>query len=154
MSGSLQQYFARSTRKAHDDLLSAFHNLPEDKRGWSPMGDARTALDQLAEIAILNGSTADLILTKAFMSNFSMEEYERNKAELAQNWDQLKETLEVNTAKVIEAISNAPDSDLAVEVSMPWGTMTISQIISYPFWNMCYHEGQINYIASMLGRLK
>jgi hypothetical protein len=36
---------------------------------------------------------------------------------------------------------------------MPWGPMTVSQILGYPFWNMCYHEGQINYIASMLGTL-
>ncbi len=31
--------------------------------------------------------------------------------------------------------------------------MTVAQIASYPYWNMCYHEGQINYIASMLGCL-
>jgi len=37
-----------------------------------------------------------------------------------------------------------------VEVQMPWGMMTLAQIISYPYWDMSYHEGQINYLASML----
>ena len=32
--------------------------------------------------------------------------------------------------------------------------MTLAQVIAYPHWNMSYHEGQINYIASMLGLLK
>jgi uncharacterized damage-inducible protein DinB len=154
MSTSLQQYFARSTQKALDDLVAAFLNLPEDKRAWSAMGDARTALDQMAECAILNGGTADMIRTKSFDPNFSMEEFGRQKRELAQDWDTLKARLEANTARAIEAIRDAPDADLECQVSLPWGEMTISQIMSYPFWNMCYHEGQINYIASMLGCLK
>jgi hypothetical protein len=31
--------------------------------------------------------------------------------------------------------------------------MTPAQMITYPHWNMTYHEGQINYIASILGCL-
>jgi hypothetical protein len=31
--------------------------------------------------------------------------------------------------------------------------MTLANIIAYPYWNMSYHEGQVNYIASMLGCL-
>jgi hypothetical protein len=32
--------------------------------------------------------------------------------------------------------------------------MTLEQIMSYPYWNMCYHEGQVNYIAAMLEEMK
>jgi hypothetical protein len=55
--------------------------------------------------------------------------------------------------KVVETIGKTHDSDLGIEIEMPCGAMTLEQIVSYPYWNMCYHEGQINYIASMLGCL-
>ncbi len=38
-------------------------------------------------------------------------------------------------------------------IPMPWGPMTVAQMITSPHWNMTYHEGQINYIASILGCL-
>ena len=50
-------------------------------------------------------------------------------------------------------IKDVTDEELGVQVDMPWGPMAMAQIIAYPFWNMCYHEGQINYITSMLGCL-
>lgn len=150
---NLQHFLARAIPKATEDLLTALNLLPEDKRNWSPMGDARTALDMVAEIAILNGSTADMIRDRAF-GDMDMEGYMKEKAELAGDWPRLQKTLEENTARVIKAIEELPDSDLAAEITMPWGNMTLEQISSYPYWNTCYHEGQINYIASMLGLLK
>ena len=43
---------------------------------------------------------------------------------------------------------------MGVEIPMPWGPMTIGRMITYPQWNMTYHEGQINYLASLLGCLE
>lgn len=155
MSTSVQQFLARVTPKAAEDLVTAFLRLPEDKRGWSPMAEARTALDQMAEVAILNGRTAELIQTKVFGKdvNSAMAEFQHQKIEVAKDWDALKKMLDENTAKVTEVIRNLPDSELGVSVEMPWGPMTVEQLIGYPSWNMGYHEGQINYLASMLGCL-
>jgi uncharacterized damage-inducible protein DinB len=141
------------TEKAAEDLLGALDNILPDKRDWSPGGTARTAHDQVAEVAILNGSTAELLKTKKFESNFDFEQFAKSKVELAKDPHGMKRMLDENTAKVIKAIQEVPDSELSVVVEMPWGPMTISQIMGYPFWNMCYHEGQINYIASILGTL-
>jgi hypothetical protein len=153
MSHTLQEFLSAAIPKAAEDLEAAMLRLPEDKRGWSPMGKARTALDQAAECAILNGHTVELIKTKTWSMGGDFSEYEKEKAELSKDWSAVQALLHENTAKVAEAVRSVPDEDLGIEITMPWGPMTIAKVIAYPFWNMCYHEGQINYIASMLGCL-
>jgi uncharacterized damage-inducible protein DinB len=153
MPNTLQEFLATATQKAAADLEKAVLNIPEDKRNWSPQRDARTALDQAAEVAMLNGATAKLIKTRKWGTDFDFSEYESKKAELAKDWNAVKALLDENTPKAVAAIKATPDEDLGIEVMMPWGPMTLAQIISYPYWNMSYHEGQINYIASMLGCL-
>ncbi len=153
MPNTLQEFLAGATQKAADDLKAALLRLPEEKRSWSPMGEARTALDQVAECAMLNGSTANLIQSRTWPKDADMSEFFRAKAELARDESAVLSLLQENTEKVIGVIRSVPDGDLAVEVQMPWGPMTLAQIVAYPYWNMSYHEGQINYIASMLGCL-
>ena len=153
MADSLQDFLANATQKAAADLEAALLRLPADKRNWSPQGDARTALDLVAECAILNGSTVDIIETRTFPADFSQPEFQRAKAELSQDWNALQSLLQENTTRVVARIRTVSNEELRVEVEMPWGLMNMTQIISYPYWNMSYHEGQINYIASMLGCL-
>ncbi|MBS1721971.1 MAG: hypothetical protein JSS66_03070 [Armatimonadetes bacterium] len=152
MSTALHSFLSRVTPRSSQDLIEAFLRLPEDKRNWSPMGEARTALDQVAEVAILNGSTADLLRTRQFDGEKAMETFMEAKAALVnQGWDAVRSLLESNTEKFVGAINEVSEADMGVEIQMPWGPMTLEQIMSYPFWNACYHEGQINYIATMIG---
>ena len=150
----LQDFFATATRKAADDITTAFLRLPEDKRNWSPDEKARTAIDQVAECALLNGYTADLIQNRTWTMGSDFTEYTRIKAELAQDWNAVKTLLDQNTAKVIAALGTVSDEDLGNPIEMPWRTQTLAEIIAYGYWNMTYHEGQINYIASILGCLE
>lgn len=150
--GTLQEYLVSALPRTVIDLEAALHRLPEDKRNWSPMGDARTAMDMVAECALLTDVT-EIVQTRAFSADFNFEAYRAQKAELAQDPEKTHALLIESTHKAIETIKTIPDADLAIEVQMPWGPMTIAQVIAYPYWNMCYHEGQINYIASMLGCL-
>ena len=151
---TLQTFLATAIPKASADLETALMRVPEDKRSWSAGGDARSALDMVAEIAILNGTTAQVIQNRTYPGSFDWEGYAREKAELAANWPALKTMLDENTARVVEVIRALPDEALSAEAQMPWGPMTLAQLASYPYWNACYHEGQINFIASMLGCLK
>lgn len=155
MSNPFTAFMARAIAKASDDLVAAFERIPEDKRAWSPMGDARTALDQVAECAMLNGSTADLMRSRTWPEDFDMSQYFEAKAKVvAMGWPAIQQMLKENTAKAIAAVNELNAEDLGQAINMPWGPMTVEQIASYPYWNMCYHEGQINYIASMLGCLE
>ena len=153
MATTVQEYIAGAIPKVAADLEAALNRIPEDKRAWSPMGEARTALDMMAEVAMLNGNSADMLTRKTWPDDFSMDDYFKQKAELAQDWSAVKALFDKNTARLVETVRALSDDDLATLVDMPWGPMTLQQIASYPSWNMSYHEGQINYIASMLGCL-
>jgi len=48
MSNTLHDFLSTATQKAADDLGAAYLRIPEDKRGWSPEGKARTALEAMA----------------------------------------------------------------------------------------------------------
>ena len=149
MSNSLSRFLGRATQKAAEDLIAAIENLPADKRAWSPMGGARTALDVAAECAILS-DPGDLLRTRVWKEE-AFANYQTQKAELvAQGWETIKSQLNETVARGVKAIEEVPEADLQQEVAAPWGPMTVEQIMSYPYWNMCYHEGQVNYIAAML----
>ena len=148
---TLQNFLVTDIPSATAEAEAALMRLPEDKRDWSAGGDARSALDMLAEMAIVNGSAADMLETRSGMANFDLAELERHKAALRADWPALKSLLDTNTARVVEAIRNLSDEDLKSELQMPWGPMPLEQIAAYPYWNAKYHEGQINFIASMLG---
>ncbi|HEX8834871.1 MAG TPA: DinB family protein [Abditibacteriaceae bacterium] len=154
MPNTLQQFLATAALKAADDLVTALHRLPEDKRNWVPMGQARSALDMVAECAILNEQTRDLIQARVWPEDFDFAAYLNQKAEVAKDEPALLEMLKANTAKAADAIREVPDSDLDIPIDMPWKVMAMSEILAYVYWNMSYHEGQINYIASMLGCLE
>jgi len=153
MPNTLQEFLGAATQTAATDLAAAFLRLPDDRRDWRPEGQARSAFDQVAECALLNGRTADLIQTRVWPSG-GFDEYQREHVQaMGHSWETLHALLEQNTERVIATLREVPDDALSVEVEMPWGKQTLAQIIAYPYWNMTYHEGQINYIASMLGCL-
>ena len=151
---TLQDFLAESALSAAQELEAALLNLPEDKHNWSAGGTARTAIDMVAEVAILNGDTADMIQTRTGMVDFDADELNQRKAALCEDWNALKAMLDKNTARVADAIRGVPDDELKTEIPMPWGAMTLTDIIAYPYWNAKYHEGQINFIASILGNLE
>lgn len=151
MAGPLQEYLAGAAERAAADLETALLGLPEDRRGWSPMGGARTALDMVAECAVLHATIAGILRDHAFPADFDMAAYQKAKDDLARDGAVLLAALRDATAAAAAAIRAVPDADLPIEFASPFGPMTVSQVIAYPFWNACYHEGQINYLSAMLG---
>jgi hypothetical protein len=150
MANTVQSLLAESVKTASGDVLTALLSLPEDKRNWSPGGTARTALDMVAECAINNRFTADLIITREWQMN-DMEAYAKHKAEVAASGlESLKQLLHENTAYLVNVIEKTADSDLNVEVYTPYGTGPLSGVMTYPYWNMKYHQGQITYIETLL----
>jgi uncharacterized damage-inducible protein DinB len=153
MSYSLQEFLATATIKAATDLETAFSRLPEEKHHWQPAETSRSAINQVAECAIMNTGTIDIIHTKLFPADFDFAEYQQQMNSLTGDWPALQKELHESAARVADVIRGVPEEDLGIQIDMPWGPMTLAQVISYPYWNMTYHEGQINYIASILGHL-
>jgi len=163
MSGTLQSFLATGTTKAVADLQTALGSLPADKRNWKPSDTSRSALAQIAECAILNGIIAQCATLNGVATNeiparmwpqdFDYQQYRSDVAALAKDEGRVVSLLQENTAKVIEQLHNIPDDELSTEITTPWGMQTLDEIVAYPFWNMTYHMGQINYIASLPGCL-
>lgn len=154
MPNALNEFLATATQKAADDLMAAYTRLPEDKREWRPDSKARPAVDLVAECALINGYSADFIQTRQW-SNNNMAQFESDKAALiALDTEALGARLQENTARVIEAIRAVHEGDFSIQLAMPWGAQPMDEIMAYCYWNMSYHQGQINYIASILGCLE
>ncbi len=153
MPASIPNYVSSITTKSLQELVTAYLNIPEDKRHWSPDGKARTAADQIAECTVTNGYTALLLEFHKWETQW-MDEFFVEKARVVSlSWEDIHDMLEENTAKLISALNGLQEKDLEIEINMPWGKQKLSELIVYPYWNMSYHLGQINYIASMLGCL-
>ena len=71
MSNSLQNFIVAELPKLSAELEAALLNLPEDKRDWSPMGNARTAINMVGECAFL-GDCTDIIKNRAFPQDFDL----------------------------------------------------------------------------------
>src|SRR5436305_2822985 len=111
-TSSLQSFLAEATKKQADQLEAALKRIPEDKREWSPMNNARSAMDQYAECAILTGSTAKLIGDRCWDTQGSMDDYFNQKNALAKDYAGAKTLMAENLPKAIDAINSVPDAEL------------------------------------------
>lgn len=146
---TMQEFLADATLKAANDLAEAVERLPEERRAWSAGGDARTALDQVAECALTTGYTAELVQTRQWNPDSFTEYGPRRDALLAVGWKALQESLQENTRRHLAILRAVPSASLAEEIVLPYGKQTVAELLARPYWNMTYHLGQVNYIASL-----
>ncbi len=152
MQNTTQNFLATTTQKAAADLMEAFLALPEEKRNWSPVEGARTALNLVAECALINGYTAELIQDHRWPLDDSGSDLQQKMNELmAKGWDAMAALLKDNTERLAAALRAVPDEALETEITIQWGKLPLIGYMAYPNWNLAYHLGQINYITSMLG---
>ena len=147
---TVQGFLADATQKAAADLITALDLIPADKRGWQPGEKSRSALNQLAECAIINGATADAITTRSAPTGDFMGSFFAMLETLARDEEGARALLATNTARLIDAIRATDSADLDREIAMPWGVMTLQAVSAVPYWNLTYHQGQITYISTMI----
>ena len=129
-----------------ENLWRTVKATPEDKMEWAPAPDARTARALLEEIVMTTGFSTGLIVTGA-MGPMDDAPADSPKKTLAQ----LEAEHRAASIELLKTIKEFPDARLQETVDLPWGTMTMLQIIWYPYWNLMYHWGQIAYIQTMYG---
>ena len=164
MPKTVQEFVAAATQKTSDDLIAALLALPEDKRDWRPLEQGRSALDQAAECAVTNQISVALV-ESAWVQNdpeklaaalraipTDRESWQRAKAGIDRDADTVTAALRESAGKLAASVRAIPTDALDTEVDLPWGKATASLVINYPFWNMAYHEGQINYIGTLLAQ--
>jgi hypothetical protein len=67
----------------------------------------------------------------------------------------LKQNVMESAQIVCDAIDSLSDADLEGDIQMPWGfVMPAAVAIFLPDSHMSYHDGQLNYIQTLLGDTK
>jgi uncharacterized damage-inducible protein DinB len=144
---TVQEYVARATEKKAQDLLAAAYAVPDDKHNWKLFGKGRTIVDLVAECAITNEISIKLLQERIWDAAGSEE---RHKAHAAlDTLDKASTKLVESAAALAAALRAIPDEHLALEIVLPGETTTVSEDLLHSYWNMAYHEGQINYIGSL-----
>jgi len=142
----------RLTERQIDSLFKAARALPADKLDWKPAPGARSALDQLQEIATSYDQFKSAHLERKV--EWSQEMFGQWMADRSQytDLDVLEKMTREGYGKMIADLQAIDPENLTLSVSMPFpGDYTLADIYTYYYWNATYHEGQINYIASLLG---
>jgi uncharacterized damage-inducible protein DinB len=150
-----QDHIVRSTQKALEDLCRSALAVPEDRAEWVPMGNARSALSQMQEIATAGKWFLPMIRDRV-APEFD-EHAAKEAARLRRSYDSIEKCVGAareSTNELLQAIAQFPDEGLEDEVRLPFGggmTMTMAEVLSLHWWNITYHLGQINQIQLMLG---
>lgn len=149
-----QDQMVTMTENALKALLVAVKAMPADKLEWKVEGSARSALDQLQEVA--QSLLYSIPMLNQRKAEWDMEKFQSLVAERKQ-W----ETVEQCEAKMwanfgtYKAVALAfPDSDLSETIWLPFGKgfeSTLAEILAYPYWNAVYHLGAINFIQTAYG---
>jgi hypothetical protein len=136
-------------RKSAADLIEAARALG-DKVTWSVNDKGRTAADQIAECALLSTFGAQTLAEKA-CPPMEMDRYNAAKAALAADPTAAMKALADNTEALSKAIRALNPEDHAHAVTMPWGNaMTLSEVALLIHWNNNYHQGQVNFIQTLV----
>lgn len=147
MSMTIQEYVARATEKKAQDLLAAAQNVAEGKQTWKPLDQGRSVVDQIAECALINGASVQVLRDHAWDESGS-EDFQEAHASL-DTLDMAAARLQENTAALAAALRAVPDSDLDTTIALPWGESTVADFLLLAYWNMSYHEGQVTYIQTL-----
>ncbi len=145
---TIQEYAASAIEKSASDLIQAALTLPEDKRDWKPQDKGRSALSQIAECAVINELFAQVVETGVWSGERPVMSGRQVAA--LETFDDAMEALRGGTAHLAGAVREAADANLSDVIPLPWRTLTLAQVFLMPLWNMSYHEGQINYIGTLL----
>lgn len=143
---TIQEYIARATEQKAQDVIAAAR-AAADMRNGNSLGRGRTVLDLVAECAITNKMSIALLRDRRW-DEAGREARQKAHAAL-DTLDKACDALAESTIALANAIRAIPDDHLALEVFLPSETSTVADDMLHSYWNMSYHEGQINYIQTL-----
>ena len=117
---------------------------------WSPLDKGRTAVDQIAECALITDWVAQTLENCALVS-MDWEGYGAAKSAL-DTPEKALAALKPATERCIAALRQLPSEKAGDVVELPWGEKyTLGELANIVWWNNTYHDGQICYIQTLLG---
>ena len=138
------------TRDQLKATFQAARELPVDKLDWKPATGARSALDQLQEVATALDFTWDTYTTrKVEWSDEKAEKWKRERSQF-KDLDELEKMALAGADRLEEFLKDFDPAEYLAPVQFPWGPLTMAECLAYHYWNSAYHHGQIVYISSLL----
>lgn len=145
-------FLATMTREASESLVTAFQAIPADHADWAPEG-CRSALDMLAECAVLNGKSADVIAAGEWVPVEYTAFLREKKHVVSLGSNAAIQLLRENTDKAVVGLQHADSDRFTDVIETQFGPMPFGKVCRMPFWNMSYHEGQINMLGMLIANL-
>ena len=149
----LQEQIVRMTQRALADLVRSVEAVPVDKQDWHPAEHARSALDQLREVAVVPQFHLMLLRDGHMPTGADHARFREEAATLLTVEEAVKAAM-TSTNDLCEIISTFPDDRLEEEITLPFGGgmhVSMADVLTIHYWNMVYHHGQVNYIQTLLG---
>ncbi len=114
--------------------------IADDKLGWKPAPEAKSALEIAAEVtSVLNMFTALL------------QKQPPPEAPVFSTREEAQTAVEKASADYALLLLSLGDNDLIGEMQLPYGPMAKARAIALPVADTLHHHGQIAYLQTMLG---
>ena len=132
------------TKEAHRHLLTGLRYIPDDKLDWVPMGPAKSPRRIALECAAAYKLFAQMVRGEPLdWGQPDPSAYPTRESVVA--------ALDAGLADFEAALQALSAEQLAEKRRVPWGEMAVGEIIWLAFWHNVYHDGQLNYIQTLLG---
>ena len=154
----IKQLIIGTIESGKTQLLNTFNAVPDDKLGWKPLDNGRSALDLAGDAAQVPLLAIQLLQLAPDATVPPMREAFAKMSAERVNWTKADviEHLEANCTALTTVIKSLSDEDLARPLSIPMGpefTMTLP----LAGWAMMAYRSyisrfaQINYIQTLYG---
>lgn len=147
-----QDIVAMETLGAAKYLSKLTREMPEERLGWAPLGEGRSALHQVAECAVVADWVANVIERRStdFLPKDLFGELNKEASSVQDVKEAVSRLIE-NTGRYVRLVKEFPDEELDNVVPMWTGDQPMWRVLNWHYRNMMYHIGQINYIQTLYG---
>ncbi|HWA84309.1 MAG TPA: DinB family protein [Fimbriimonadaceae bacterium] len=149
-----QDFLAQSIEKKHEQVFALARTVPAERLDWSPGGQSRSVLDQLQELGIIVRFYVAMLQDKAAPEPTPdmFEKYQADRKKLA-TIDECEASAKRHTDELTALIRSYSDEDLDLHIILPFmggKDLSMADLAMMVYWNLSYHEGQIQFILNML----
>ena len=140
---------SKALRWVCDCFLKDLHALPERAFEQEFGGKARLLTDIVYEVNLVNDHIGMVIRNE---EPFPWPEGQWIKApEDFGGKVHIIAAFEASSARILATAEGLSDADLQTTVMTEWGERTREERIRFMAWHVGYHDGQLNFIQSLLG---
>lgn len=125
---------------AGKNLAYNLNSIPDDKLGWKPAPDAKSALEIASEVAGALGNFTAMLNKQA-----------PGETPVYSTREAAQQGVEKASDDYAQLLLSMGDNDMTGDITLPFGTIPKSRAICLPVVETVHHHGQIAYIQTLLG---